>query len=154
MISGIVQLANFFPVWYHKIWGKTSNWNLYRCPIYAILLKQSCLVPQTVVRFVVLLGLHSSIVPCFRGLGPAYCLIINLILGWAIECMSVASDPWVGHLVLQFEVPTVIDLHSELFILISGCDPAGAWLLTVPTILFQDLISIFALAFVYCIRLT
>jgi hypothetical protein len=40
--------------------------------------------------------------------------------------MSVASDPWVDHLVLQFPVPTVIDLHSELFILISGCDPAGA----------------------------
>jgi hypothetical protein len=64
-----------------------------------------------------------------------------------------ASDPWVVSSTNN-TVPTVIDLHPELFILICGCDPAGAWLLVVPTILFPDLFSTFALAFVCCIRLT
>jgi hypothetical protein len=65
-----------------------------------------------------------------------------------------ASDPWVVSSTNNTTIPTVIDLHPEFIILISGCDPAGAELLVVPTILFQDLFSTFALASVYCIRLT
>lgn len=49
--------------------------------------------------------------------------------------MTIASVLWFG---LHFTVPPAIYLNSENFILIHGCDPAGAWLLAVPTILFQD----------------
>jgi hypothetical protein len=94
-IFASVQLANFVSVLY--LMGEpTSSW-IY---IDGILLKERCIVPQSVAsllwmlvkKILVSLGIQF-ISPMSQRVGPSLLLkIINLILGcWAIECMSVAS---------------------------------------------------------------